>query len=448
WLFSKEFENSSPKGIGLSQWRFNIGAGSAQQGDYSGIKDEWRRSESMIEPDGVWNWDTQLGQRWFLKAAQSRGVENFIGFVNSPPVALTKNAKAYSSGDKYFNLSEFTYNDYAKFLASVIYNIQDKDSVFLNSISPFNEPQWDWADGSQEGSPIQNYEIKDIAKVIDQLFKQRNIQTKIEITEAGKLNYLFEKADKPGRGEQIKTFFDPVSKYYSGNISRISKTISAHSYFTTWPLDTLVAVRELVKKEIEKLAFPVEFIMSEYCILDDNKEIKGNKRDLGINTALYVARIIFADLSIANASSWSWWLAISPYNFKDGLIYIDKNTQNGKFYDSKTLWALGNYSRFIRPGMQRYELIRNDNLSKAESLENLMASSYLSEDKKFITSVFVNYSENEKEINFDLSNLPLENDLNIYITDKERNLKFSGKLSKTDNLIIPPKSILTLSNMD
>jgi O-glycosyl hydrolase len=31
---------SQDKGIGLSMWRFNIGAGSAEQGEASGIKDE------------------------------------------------------------------------------------------------------------------------------------------------------------------------------------------------------------------------------------------------------------------------------------------------------------------------------------------------------------------------------------------------------------------------
>ena len=40
WLFSLDtFANGNPKGIGLSMWRFNIGAGSAEQGDSSGIPD-------------------------------------------------------------------------------------------------------------------------------------------------------------------------------------------------------------------------------------------------------------------------------------------------------------------------------------------------------------------------------------------------------------------------
>lgn len=44
--------------------------------------------------------------------------------------------------------------------------------------------------------------------------------------------------------------------------------------------------------------------MSEYCILGDNGgEINGNGRDMGIDPALYLARVIHNDLTIANASA-------------------------------------------------------------------------------------------------------------------------------------------------
>jgi hypothetical protein len=45
------------------------------------------------------------------------------------------------------------------------------------------------------------------------------------------------------------------------------------------------------------------------------------------------------DLTVANSSTWYWWLAVSPYDYKDGLVYIDKNKTNGNLTDSKLLWA-------------------------------------------------------------------------------------------------------------
>ncbi|MBC8768408.1 hypothetical protein H4O18_10420 [Arenibacter sp. BSSL-BM3] len=53
WLFSLENNSDgSPKGIGLSSWRFNIGAGSSAQGSDSGIKDPWRRAEGFLQDNG------------------------------------------------------------------------------------------------------------------------------------------------------------------------------------------------------------------------------------------------------------------------------------------------------------------------------------------------------------------------------------------------------------
>ena len=55
-LFSSEFDDTgSPKGIGLSLWRFNIGSGSHEAGDASGITSDWRRTECFLDKDG--NWD-------------------------------------------------------------------------------------------------------------------------------------------------------------------------------------------------------------------------------------------------------------------------------------------------------------------------------------------------------------------------------------------------------
>lgn len=62
-LFSRELDEAgNPEGIGLSLWRFNIGAGSAEQGANSGISDEWRRAESFLKADGRYDWQKQQGR--------------------------------------------------------------------------------------------------------------------------------------------------------------------------------------------------------------------------------------------------------------------------------------------------------------------------------------------------------------------------------------------------
>ncbi|MFY7730556.1 MAG: glycoside hydrolase, partial [Flavobacterium sp.] len=147
-LFSKDKDASgNPMGIGLSLWRFNIGAGSAEQGSASGIGDEWRRAESFLNADGSYNWDKQQAQVWFAQQAKSLGVEKLLVFPNSPPVSLTRNGKAYgSSGSIASNLAFDKFEPYADYLANVVQGLQTK-GLAVNYISPMNEPQWDWNDG-------------------------------------------------------------------------------------------------------------------------------------------------------------------------------------------------------------------------------------------------------------------------------------------------------------
>src|SRR3972149_7017942 len=182
-LFSTQLDsNGNPVGIGLSCWRFNIGGGSAEQGLLSNISDEWRRAPGFLNNDGTYNWEALSSQRWLMRAAKARGCEQFIGFLNSPPVQLTKNGKAYSSGGESGNLSPENYSRFADFLADVVYDIYHLDGIEFDCISPFNEPQWDWKAGDngqagQEGSPGVNSEIKEICQKIDASFSAKKLNT-------------------------------------------------------------------------------------------------------------------------------------------------------------------------------------------------------------------------------------------------------------------------------
>ena len=322
-LFSPE------KGIGLSMWRFNIGAGSAEQGAASGIKDEWRRAESFLTPAGTYDWSRQAGQVWFLEAAKKRGVTQFLGFLNSPPVALTRNGKAYATA-KQPNLAPEKFGPLADYCVRVLEGIRQKTGITFAYLSPVNEPQWDWSDGGQEGTPFQNTDIAGIAKALSAKLAASKLPTQLLITEAGKLDYLFSAADKPGQGDQIGAFFgDKAAPTYLGATPRVAPIIAGHSYFTTSPYAQAVATRQQLAAKVASVP-KLGFWQSEYCILGDNAgEINGGPRDLGMKPALYLARTIHADLAVANAAAWQWWLAISPYDYKDGLVYIDKNKTDG-----------------------------------------------------------------------------------------------------------------------
>lgn len=429
-LFSRNtYPDGSPMGIGLSQWRFNIGAGSTQQGNASGIGDEWRRAESFLNADGAYNWQNQAGQVWFLKAAKQRGVKQFLGFSNSPPVQFTANGKSFATKGK-VNITPDKYDDFAAYLASTVKGLQKVAGIKFDYISPVNEPQWDWSDGGQEGCPYNNAEIAGLVRAIDKTFQKDKISTKILIGEAGSINYLFTKGDKHGKGNQVNDFFKPGTPAYIGDLPTLSRTIATHSYFTTSPMAASVKARKALADTVAAIN-GLQLWQSEYCILGDNAgEIDGRHRDLGIDAALYLASVIHTDLTVANASAWQWWTAISPYDYKDGLIYIDKNKTDGNFYASKMLWAMGNYSRFITQDAVR--------IAATPSSGPLLVSAF--KNGRELTLVIVNTTKEPVTTGFDAVSAKLSLETS-YLTAQDSELK-SGKVTG-NNATIPARSIVT-----
>ena len=440
WLFSKELDaDGQPKGIGLSLWRFNIGAGSADQGN---IHDEWRSTESFLKKDGTYDWTKQAGQRWFLDAARERGVEKYLAFTNSPPVNYTKNGNAFSGNGEEANLPVKNYLPFAQFLTSVLKEFKDQGKPF-DYVSPFNEPQWDWTKPSQEGTPFKNSEIFSVTTILDSLLIQSNLATKIQVAEAGKLTYLYSKSDKPTRGDQISSFFNTASPHYLGDHKTVDKVISGHSYFTSAPADTLRSVRENVFNKLQSSSVPLEFWQSEYCLLGDHEEVKANGKGTGIDPALYVSRIIHHDLTVGNASAWHWWLAITPYDYKDGLIYVDKSKTDGAIEDTKLLWALGNFSRFIRPGSVRVGIASTE--INIDNPVGLMLSSYLNAETGELTVVAINYGESDESIALDIHN-GTTSDTKAFITGPgaDEKLKPYSTPAKNGEIIIPKRSIVSV----
>lgn len=448
-LFSKESdEDGNPKGIGLSFWRFYIGAGSAEQGEDSEIKNEWRRGESFIDANGTYDWTKQKGQQWFLHQAKSYGVEKFLAFSISAPVQWTKNGKAYNSDlvSGSLNLQDDKYEDYATFMIEVLKHFKSKN-IHFDFLSPINEPQWEWEKKTQEGTPATNEDVLRLTKLLSSGIDKTSLDTKITLAEAADLRWLYSEYKKEKRGHQIEYFFGKNESLK--NDKNIKNTITGHSYFTTWPVDSLIQIRKKLNNKLE--SHHIDYWQSEFCVLENTGDIgSGNKRDLGMDTALYVARVIHADLTLANASSWQWWTALTNADYKDGLIYLDSGNSDdlfnletmktdGNFHDSKLLWAFGNYSRFITPGMTRVKInLLNHNKTLEETYNDIMFSAYIDKNTSKLVIVAINYSNEDKIIDFSDFNLEHQ-----YVTSKESNLEYKDMLDNK-NIKISGRSIATL----
>ncbi|RLD28318.1 MAG: hypothetical protein DRI70_03650, partial [Bacteroidetes bacterium] len=368
-------------------------------------------------------------------------------FVNSPPVHYTENGKAWSGGGKSTNLRYDRFDDYSTFLATVIKELYQRDQVTIDYISPVNEPQWDWDNKGQEGSPFTNNEIAESVRSLSGTLLDHGLSTQIEVSDAAHISYIYKYGDHPDRGNQAYEFFSPESDNYLGDLSNIALKICGHSYYSTYPVSTLLQERKNLAKAISEVNVNLQYCQTEYCLLEGNDEINGNGRDLGIDPALYTARLMHFDLTVAQSATWYWWLAISPYDYKDGLVYIDQNKNEGEIEDSKILWALGNYSRFIRPGMHRYSVIRSDNHTDDRSSTGLMVSGYAPADKSKAIFVAVNYS---KTVTYPVKVKTVDNrkaeSVMLFTTSarSDENLKLSVHENMDDAISIHPRSIVTI----
>lgn len=460
-LFSSEFDSwGNPKGIGLSMWRFNIGSGSHEAGDNGGVASQWRRTECFLEKEGDWNWDKQEGQRWMLQAARERGVRYSLGFSITAPYFMTKNGMARASEKTpYANIREDQFDDYAAFLAEVSTHLK------LDYLSPINEPQWEWVGSGQEGMQATNEECSRLIHLLDKELKRRESKTKVVFGEAGDIRYLYRSGtNKPERDNQLKEIFSKKGIHSIYGLSSVAPIVSGHSYWSTWPVDTLIQTRKELAEELGKqLPSNYTYWQTEYCPMEQNPDNPrgGGGRDLGMNTALYVARVIHHDLTVANAASWQWWTAFSEWNYKDGLIFIDDGTiadgasrgdeemietckNDGVFRTSKLLWALGNYSFFVRPGM-----VRLASGAEMEESTSVMASAYIDKSSKQVVVVLINYSEENQKVDLSFQSLPNEyyvQKYKLFETSNRSDLQYKGTVG--NNFEVPARSILTLVGVE
>jgi hypothetical protein len=204
----------------------------------------------------------------------------------------------------------------------------------IDYISPFNEPQFEWDGTGQEGSPATNANIYSFVNVLSPKLQAKGLNSQIVVGEAGAYEPLYKTVtNTPSRSNQIDYFFGANSTKNIGGLSNVKKTISGHSYWQAWPLSELISSRQSAAAKIQS-APGLSLWSSEYCVLESpgTAELPGGAgggRDLGIQLALWTARIVSTDIAIGGVTSWQWWTAVSRGDYKDGLIHVDDGASNG-----------------------------------------------------------------------------------------------------------------------
>lgn len=446
-LFKREFdEKGNPKGMALTNWRVNVGAGSYENREAKEVNNSWNRTECFLLPDGTYDFSKQAGQQWFMKAAKERGVNNFLFFTNSAPYFMTRSGATVSTDRNYINLQEDKFDDFARFLVNCTKHFRGL-GYDVNYISPINEPNVEWhTNAFQEGSFATKSDIYRLVAELDKVIEEEQVETKILIPELGELKYLFEVDSAANMPDDIiHSMFYKNGEYSVLGFKNLFNCVAAHDYWTAYPPKLLVDIRTDLRKALEQNGHQTKFWASEYCILEKNKEITMEPSPIkSINLGLYVARIIHSDLALANASAWQWWTALSlgedvPIQL---LPMKDSSTESIK-YDgiispTKMFWTTANYSFFIRPGMKRIDVKPTHIVSDLEAATSLMVSSYT--DNKEIITVIINYTDKEEQLDLKCEKAKTGK---LYVTSIDKNLEYVGEHA-LKKLSIPARSVVTV----
>ncbi len=459
WLFSHETDAAgNPCGIGLSMWRVNLGGGTLEQ-ENPDILPFQRRAESYLTADGSgYDWNKCPGQRWFVSKAAELGCNNFLLFSNTPPVQFTLNGKGWAPSTDRANLRPECYGKFAGYLADVAAHYQE-NGLKVSYISPINEPNVRWNSPRQEGSSWRIDEMYHVFSELDKALDARKglEDVKITVGESGDLKYFYSTSNylQQGFGGTdlapaflVQRFWDPASHYYLGNFRHIPRLIVGHDYWSETSNRQMLEVRHKVKEVCDK--YNVGFQQSEWCLLPSSLiKIKDGMTHEDyvsgdIDVALLMSRLIHSDMTVAGATAWGYWksmevkgdhslIALWP---DDGDLH-----KGGRVTANKLLWALGNYSFFIRPG---YVRIACDG---ADDLGGLAVSAFVSPESDRLVLVGVNSGFQDVDISLKLPSSVRRkiSDVKVYRTDARTDLALVASLPHLpQSMCIPQRSVTTV----
>ncbi len=448
---------SKTHGIGLSAWWFNIGAGSAEQGEDSLIPDPWRRAELLIPTfGGKVDKRKQRGQIIFMQHAyQIHDVNNLIAFTNSPPHYLTQNGLTFPQALDRFSFSNLpakNVDHFSEFLVSVLqYLRSDEVGLPVNYISPINEPAGSADLGIQEGNLYNTDEKKSIYHSLNKKLTAVQLSDMIHIVGGQSIEYKTVSSDSLKMEVDESIYYDDMKTRESGLCNHhidelfgdeeikqiLGNNILLHGNFRENTRDPLGKLCDLTYENVQAVSPHATIWMSEGNSVNNDRYFNCQGFDVNdISYALHIGQMMHRDLTRLNASAWHWGLGLTPYDCKKGLVTVGPSLESETVQSSKLLWTIGNYSRFVRPGYKRVELDGYDDL------DGLMASAYLEPQGHELVVVVVNASENSDSIAIQLDDIELKK-TDAFVTSKDHDLSKVNLDQERGEFILPPVSIVT-----
>ncbi len=393
------------KGAHLSIYRYNIGGGLQQ---FTPMP--WRKTETFETAPGEYDWAADANAVRIMREVRQRGVDQFVFFVNSPPERLTVSGSASGGQGGGSNLAPENYGAFATYCVDIAEHWRKQLELERAVLSPINEPQWNWGGDhrNQEGCHYTVGETVEVLRAVAREINARKAPLQLEGPEAGQW------------GKQTLDYVRAILN--DDEIAGALHQLAVHSYFS----DT--AQRRQLRALVDRRRPQLPIAMTEWC------EMVGG-RDTGMDSALTMAQVMYEDLTVGRVVSWQKWIAVSPYNFRDGLIYIDRRSR--RITETKRLWVMANFSRFVRPGAVR--------VASADNSEALRTVAFRSADARRVACVIINAATEPRPVRVEAAAMKVDA---AYTTSASVSL--NPHEIKGDSLLLPPRSVTTvlLKNSD
>jgi len=140
----------------------------------------------------------------------------------------------------------------------------------------------------------------------------------------------------------------------------------------------------------------------------DTGTASGDTPGDGIASALLTAQTMHNDLTKANLNAWHYWWMYCSNN--SGCLY-----DTGTKVWAKRLWAMGNFSRFVRPGWKRVA-------TSGTAPSGVLVSAYINPANNALSIVAINSNTSSKDVSFYVSGGNAPCLLTPYETSASKNL--------------------------
>jgi len=346
-----------PGCLGMRVCRFNITVGDDPTHNHMGRRPGGSKNPLGYEPKpGEFRWDGHEDVLWHARGAAGRGA-TMLAFWNSPPHWLTVSGCSAGGPDPMKNNTRpGEEGRFAKHMADVIEHFTKKWRIGWDFVCPVNEPELHYwkQGGGQEGCHTDAPQTARICALLAKELKRRRLDVAIQAPEMAasrSLGYLDHLMGDTAGGPTVKV-------------------ITCHQY--------AVKDSELRKWALRARRYRRPLWMSEWGKWTN---LSTKPSDQLIHMKAYAAKIHQA-LHVMHAEAWCMW--------EPAFIFSEEADD---IAPKKSYWAVAQYSRYVRPGMQRIEAVDT----------RCRTTAWVDDDQRRLVIVSYNHRDKAERARFDLA---------------------------------------------